>query len=108
MAIRRDRAAGMFAALMIALMAADTLQETDQRVRRTCNAEARDEGVNNFQSTLGAFLLSEKSVKNLLSLRIYGEDRAAIQYHGEIEGPHFVDFDINKSRGRRPVISIVS
>jgi hypothetical protein len=119
------------AAMIIALMAADSLQETDQRVARTCNAVAKDgpcawTGAATFQSALAAVLLSEERVKSLRSLTISRGVIAAISWDpgpGHLPPPtgrpstdylrkqpffrvRTSTFGIHRTRGRLPVFAI--
>jgi hypothetical protein len=125
------------AAMIIALMAADSLQETDQRVARTCNAVAKDgpcawTGAATFQSALAAVLLSEERVTRLYSLTIARGVVAAIQWdpgpghlppptgrpstnylvRNLLKEPFFrvktSTFDIHRTRGRLPVFHIAA
>jgi hypothetical protein len=124
------------AAMIIALMAADSLQETDQRVARTCNAVAKDgacawTGAATFQSALAAVLLSEERVKSLYSLTISRGVEATIQWdpgpvpfapstgsrsnylvrglqkHAAFRARSST-FDIHRTRGRLPVFHIAA
>jgi hypothetical protein len=93
------------AAIIIALMAADSLQETDERVRRTCNAEAEDKGVKPLQLTLAAFLSSPD--RKLQTLTIEREQTAMISYGDAAHRGHAI-FRIHKGRGPRSVIRIAA
>jgi hypothetical protein len=93
------------AVLIIALMAADSLQDTDERVRRTCNAEAEEAGVKPLQPTLAAILLSAESVKKFQVLTINRNETATILYR-EGQMTRFAKFNIRKTRGNRSVINI--
>jgi hypothetical protein len=120
------------AAMIIALMASDSLQDTDQRVARTCNAVATEgicewTGAKTFQSALTAVILSEERVRSFYSLTIARGVKATIQWD---PGPGSTDstaapaanylqrhvffrvktssFDIHKPRGRLPVFHIAA
>jgi hypothetical protein len=119
------------AAMIIALMAADSLQETDQRVARTCNAVTKDgpcawTGAATFQSALAAVLLSEERVTSLYSLTIARGVKATIQWDpgrlpsttsspatNYLQQQAFFraktsTFDIHRPRGRLPVFHIAA
>jgi hypothetical protein len=73
------------AGIMIALLAADTLQNTDERVRQTCTAKPRDKtcsftGEKTFQTALGAILTTPKFSKSLSSLSISRNQIAQLGY----------------------------
>jgi hypothetical protein len=118
------------AAMIIALMASDSLQETDQRVARTCNAVATNgtcewTGAKTFQSGLAAVILSEDLVKSFYSTTVARGVKATIQWD---PGPSSLpnnpafnyaqrqqliriktsSFDIHKPRGRLPVFHIAA
>jgi hypothetical protein len=104
------------AALIIALMTADSLHDTDERVRRACKAEAEDEGVKSLQLTLASFLSSADSVKKLQGLSIHREESATIMYDSRartefanLARTESANFRIHKGRGARsPAIRITA
>ncbi|KRR26485.1 hypothetical protein CQ14_03080 [Bradyrhizobium lablabi] len=71
------------AALVIALLAADTLQDTDDRVRAFCLATPKDAdrcpwtGAANLQEALAAVLTSEQMAADLTFVSVYRNKRAA-------------------------------
>jgi hypothetical protein len=75
------------AALVIALLAADTLQDTDIRVRDFCRAKPNDAGKcpwtgeADFQSALAAVLTSKEKAESLRSVSVQRyNNRAALGY----------------------------
>ena len=71
------------AALVIALLAADTLHDVDQRVRAFCLATPKDAdkcpwtGEANLQSALAALLMSSEKAESLEFFSIYRHDNTA-------------------------------
>ena len=96
------------AAVVIALLAADSLQDTDERVRRTCNASAEDEGVKPLQATLASHLSSPERMNNLRSLVVSRGESASITYRDENRRTELASFTIAKVRGARQVITIMA
>jgi hypothetical protein len=119
------------AAMIIALMASDSLLETDQRVARTCNAVASDgscvwTGAATFQSALAAVLLSEERVTSFMELTIARGVKATIQWDPGHSPPaadspainylkqkaffraETSTFNIHRPRGRLPVFHIAA
>lgn len=63
------------AGVIIALLAADTLQDTDDRVGQTCNAKPSEKvcpftGERTFQAALGAVLASPELIKRFSGLSV--------------------------------------
>ena len=88
------------AGILIALLAADTLQDTDQRVLDLCRAPPREgkcplTGATDFQSAVATVLASRKQSKNLRGLIVYRPHRAQILYGGFSES-HGSVFDVPK------------
>jgi hypothetical protein len=101
------------AAMVIALMAADTLQDTDERVRRTCNATPKEgtcpwTGANTFQSALAAVLTSEELIKDIGGISISRDGIGQIHHYGSHRTQSLTTvFEINK-RGRWSMIMITA
>jgi hypothetical protein len=76
------------AALVIALLAADTLQDTDDRVRGLCLAAPKGgdrcpwTGAANLQEALAAVLMSAEMSEKLIFFSIYRSDSAAAFGYG--------------------------
>jgi hypothetical protein len=96
------------AALIIALMVADTLIETDERVRRACQASPKDgaecpwTGARTLQQALSVLLLSEERVKSFAVFSIHRELRAQLNY-GRPDELFGSVFGMKGSRSRRPI-----
>lgn len=98
------------AALLISLMTADTLQETDQRVRAMCKARPRENsecpwtGGKTFQDALGRVFDSDEAWKSFAMLSVYRGQGALIQY-GRPDSNFGSYFDLSR-RSPRSMIRI--
>ncbi|MGY3117904.1 hypothetical protein ACVWXQ_001841 [Bradyrhizobium sp. S3.14.4] len=76
------------AAMIIALMAADSLQDTDIRVRAFCRATPVDgdrcpwTGAANLQSALAAVLMSREKAESLVSFTVHRHNNTASLTYG--------------------------
>lgn len=71
--------------VLIALLAADTLQDTDERVARTCKARPKEKvcpftGAKSFQEAVGAILASPEMMKSFSGFSISRDSVAYIGY----------------------------
>jgi hypothetical protein len=93
------------AALVIALLAADTLQDTDIRVREICRAKPKDAdkcpwtGEADFQSALAAVLVSKEKAESLRSVSVQRYNNHAALGFGH---PNEVLGSVFESRAPQP------
>jgi hypothetical protein len=100
------------ASLIIALLAADTLQDTDERVRLLCNAKPRDAekcpwtAEANFQSALAAVLVSKEMSRSLAFLSVYRHHNRAQIGYGRPDQSFGSMFQAKTLRKQQPIIRI--
>lgn len=101
------------AGILIAVLSADTLQETDKRVRSICRAVPTTgetcplTGAADFQSALAEVLISPKIWKSLASVVVYRHSGAQILYGRPSESLGSV-FDVHPVQPDRAIIRIAA